>query len=68
MSQAIIGIQSCGCVTYANSRPDHLDASDRAAIVAILASGGSVVRTTVRGARQRKHFLPAECPHEPKGW
>lgn len=65
---AIIGIEACGCITYANSRPDELDAEDKRAIARIVEEGGSIARTTIAGAQRRKNFLPSQCPHEPKGW
>lgn len=30
--------------------------------------GGRVEQTTVGEARAMPEFLPAECPHEPRGW
>jgi hypothetical protein len=65
---AIIGVQSCGCITYANAAPDRLDKTDQKAIARIIREGGSVERTTVGEAKQRPHFLESECPHDPKGW
>lgn len=68
MGDAIIGRWSCGCITYANTRPTELDRESRKEIADIVARGGEIVRTTVEEARQMPHFLPMECPHEPKGW
>lgn len=65
---AIVGIEKCGCVTYANSDPDHLDKQDHAAHARIINNGGQVLRTTVAAVRTMANFLPAECPHNPKGW
>jgi hypothetical protein len=65
---ALIGVEKCGCVTYANSRPDAIDQWDVKILNALRKRGGTVVTTTVAKARRRKHFLPAECPHDPKGW
>jgi hypothetical protein len=65
---AILGVQSCGCITFAHSRPDVLDREDQKAIGEIVASGGQIIRTTVGEARKMPHFLVGECPHDPKGW
>lgn len=64
----IIGVQSCGCITYANSMPDDLMASDRKTIEKIIRNGGSILHTTVEDAHSRPYFMPMECPHDPKGW
>lgn len=64
----IVGVQSCGCVTYANSRPDDLDRTDEKVFAALIREGGQIVRTTVEEAHQMPHFMPSECPHDPKGW
>jgi hypothetical protein len=64
----IIGVQSCGCITYANSRPDCLDRDDEKTIARIISSGGYIERLTVEAARCREHFLPNQCPHLPRGW
>jgi hypothetical protein len=66
--ECILGVQSCGCVTYANTRPDSLDRDDQKDIARIISKGGSIIRTTVEEARGRENFLPSECPHDPKGW
>jgi hypothetical protein len=66
---ALIGIQRCGCVTYANALPDiPMDRFDREAQRRIIESGGQLLRTTVAKARANPNFLPSECPHDPKGW
>jgi hypothetical protein len=65
---ALIGRESCGCITYANAKPNELDAFDRKAIQRILDTGGELVRMPVVTARQDPNFLPAECPHTPIGW
>ena len=64
----IIGVQRCGCITYANTRPDDLDREDQKTITGIVQKGGSIEHTTVEAARDRANFLPSECPHDPKGW
>jgi len=65
---AVAGVQSCGCITYANSEPDRLNGEDRKALMQIVKSGGEVRRTTVGEIRDDPNFLPSTCPHEPKGW
>ena len=65
---AIIGMQSCGCITYANSRPDDLHRDDERDLARIIREGGQIIRTTVGEARAMPHFLASECPHDPKGW
>lgn len=65
---AIVGVQRCGCITYAHARPDNLDREDQRAIAEIITSGGQVIRTTVGEARKMPHFLVSKCPHNPKGW
>jgi hypothetical protein len=65
---AIIGIQSCGCITYANSRPDRLHRDDERELADIIRNGGSIDRTTVGEARQRPFFMAYPCPHDPPGW
>lgn len=65
---AIAGIQSCGCITYANSEPARLNADDRKALAKIVASGGEVRRMSPDEIRADPNFLPGSCPHEPKGW
>lgn len=65
----IIGVQSCGCVTFALARPsDPLRRADEKAIAAVVNEGGKAVRTTVGEANAMPNFLAFECPHEPKGW
>jgi hypothetical protein len=67
--RAIIGVQSCGCVTLAIARPARqLDRETQAEIAQIIQSGGKVVTTTVDDARALPNFLPSKCPHKPKGW
>lgn len=66
---AVIGIQKCGCVTLAIVCVDDvLDQWGQDAVMQVVNEGGRIERTTVAGARRRKHFLPVECPHSPKGW
>lgn len=67
-SPAIVGVQSCGCVTYAHSRPDDLNRKDERELARLIREGGQVIRTTVGEARAMPHFLPDKCPHTPKGW
>lgn len=64
----IVGIHACGCITFANSRPDDLHRDDEREIVRFIREGGQVVRTTVGEARARPHFLVSKCPHDPPGW
>jgi hypothetical protein len=64
---AIIGVQSCGCITFALAR-EAPSKDDEKALMRIVREGGSVVHTTVDAARAMPHFLPVECPHDPKGW
>lgn len=66
--EAVVGVQSCGCVTYANSRPDWMNRDDEKTLARIVREGGQVIRTTVAEARKMPDFLPTECPHDPKGW
>lgn len=65
---AVIGMQSCGCITYANAAPEHMDNSDAKALARVIREGGQVIRTTVDEARAMPHFLLGECPHTPRGW
>ncbi len=64
----VIGVQSCGCITYVNAEPDRLDRDDERAIARIVQRGGHIERITVEEARDRQNFLLVECPHDPKGW
>lgn len=67
--KALIGVQKCGCVTYANARPDEMTKKERADITEeMVSSGGSLITTTVGEARAMPNFMPGECPHDPKGW
>lgn len=71
---AIIGVQSCGCITLAIARPgsreqskkDQREEADQ--IAEVVRNGGSIVHTTVGEAKADPNFLPWECPHDPKGW
>jgi hypothetical protein len=65
---AIAGVESCGCITYVNCRPDDLSRDDRKVIVEIVESGGNIRRATVGEIKADPDFFPRECPHEPKGW
>ena len=66
---AILGVQRCGCVTLAIARPaEELDRESQDELMEVVREGGQIERTTVGGARRRKHFLPSACPHDPKGW
>lgn len=65
---AILGVQPCGCITYANSRPDTLGRDGEKVLADILRRGGCVVRVLPADARADPNFLPDECPHDPKGW
>ena len=64
---AVIGVQSCGCITFAHVGT-NLQREDEKALMEIVRQGGSIVHTTVAEAKQRPHFLVSECPHDPKGW
>lgn len=66
--KCIVGIQSCGCVTYVNSMPDQLDREDERIIARILKNGGRIENTTVEAAHAMPDFMPRDCPHNPKGW
>lgn len=68
MTDCIIGVQKCGCITYANAEPDRLDRDDERAIARIVKNGGSIERLSSDEARKRPHFLVGECPHDPTGW
>lgn len=51
------------------ARPElHWDRDDDRAVGDIIRAGGTVETTTVGEAKAHPHFLPAECPHDPKGW
>lgn len=65
---AIAGVESCGCITYVNSRPDQLNGDDRRTLTSIIESGGEVRRATVSEIKADPNFFPSECPHDPKGW
>lgn len=65
---AVAGVQSCGCITYVNSEPEHLNGEDRKALMKIVENGGQVRRATVGEIKADAGFLPGSCPHEPKGW
>jgi hypothetical protein len=68
---AMIGVEKCGCVTWGVAVLDAsepLSGSAKEWALETLQRGGSVERTTVAEAKAREHFLPDECPHEPKGW
>jgi hypothetical protein len=65
---AIIGMHRCGCITYANARPDRLERSDEKVLAEFVREGGQIIRTTVGEARAMPNFLVSECPHDPKGW
>jgi hypothetical protein len=67
-SEAVIGVEKCGCITYANCRPDTLTRDDERAIARIVKAGGHIERLSVDDANKRENFLPWECPHDPKGW
>lgn len=62
---AVIGVEKCGCITYANSRPDQMDRHDLKAMNDLRKRGGHTEMTTVGKARANPNFLPAECPHSP---
>src|ERR1017187_3953847 len=66
--ECIIGVHRCGCITYANAAPEHLDRTDERALAQIMRGGGSIERLSVEDARGRPYFLVSECPHNPKGW
>ena len=68
MTDCLVGIQKCGCITYVNTRPEHLDRTDEKAIARIVRNGGRIDRMGVDDIRSDPHFLPVECPHMPKGW
>lgn len=66
---AVVGIQKCGCVTYANAAPARMTKKDKAELAnEFITNGGQIVTTTVGEARAMENFLPGECPHDPKGW
>ena len=65
---AIAGVQSCGCITYVNSRPEKLNQEDRRAISRIIEKGSSIRRDTVGAIKADPNFMHGECPHDPKGW
>lgn len=66
---ALIGVQSCGCVTYANASPHRMSKKERTEIASeMIEAGGSLVMTTVGEARAMPDFLPGTCPHDPPGW
>jgi hypothetical protein len=67
-SPAIAGVQKCGCITYVNAEPDHLNRDDEKALAKVIRNGGSVRRATVGELRDDPNFLNSECPHDPKGW
>lgn len=63
---AIVGVQPCGCVTFALSCPRNpLRREDERALRRIERAGGRRVHTTVAEARAMPHFLvgPDDCPH-----
>ena len=62
-SPAVIGIEKCGCVTYANSRPDLMDRHDVKALNDLRKRGGRSQMVTVAEARAMPNFMPSECPH-----
>ena len=67
--KTIIGIQKCGCITYANSRPDGLTRKEKAQLVEdFIETGGQLVTTTAGEAKAMPGFMAWECPHTPKGW
>lgn len=66
--EVIAGVQSCGCITYVNAEPDHLDREDERAIAKIVRNGGRIERMDMESLRTYPDFLPFECPHDPKGW
>jgi hypothetical protein len=65
---AIAGVQKCGCITYVNADPDHLDRDDEKALAKVIRNGGSIRRGTVAEISADPDFLNMECPHDPKGW
>lgn len=65
---AVIGMESCGCITYAHANPEEIHRNDARALMRIVRAGGQVIHTTVEEAKAMPHFLEAKCPHEPKGW
>lgn len=63
---AIVGVQPCGCVTFALSNPkDPLPRDTRRALAKIEKAGGRIIETTVGEARAMPFFLygPDDCPH-----
>jgi hypothetical protein len=65
---AYIGVEPCGCVT-AVQVDDGSHPKDIASFLSeVVKSGRTIERTTVGEAKAREHFLPWECPHDPKGW
>lgn len=71
--KAIIGIESCGCITFAEvvtdrKRSKAMERETDRALMYIVRTGGQVLRTTVAEARAMPYFLEGECPHDPKGW
>lgn len=67
-TMAIAGVQKCGCITYVNADPDHLDRDDEKALARVIRNGGTVRRGTVAELRADPDFLNFDCPHDPKGW
>jgi hypothetical protein len=65
---AIAGVQKCGCITYVNADPDHLNRDDEKALAKVIRNGGSIRHGTVAEISADPDFLNMECPHDPKGW
>lgn len=66
---AVVGIQKCGCVTYANADPAGMTKKEKGELAnEFITNGGQIKTTTVGEARAMPNFLPGECPHDPKGW
>lgn len=65
---ALLGVQSCGCITLIDCEPDRMSAPTQKAVARIIRDGGQIIRASVEEARAMPHFFPMECPHDPKGW
>lgn len=68
MSESIIGIQKCGCITFALVDGEHVRREDERAMAKIVRNGGRVERMDDEVIRSNPDFMPWECPHNPKGW
>lgn len=65
---AYIGVQSCGCITaWMSDR--YSEPKDIAQFLSDQANRGlDIERVNTDEAKARPNFMPAECPHDPKGW